>query len=104
MRTTNGKFVRELCDFPLAVNISISFNSDREGLRLISWRADKPSALYWAETQDGGDAKVEISPRNIIYTQPVEAVESEEPEILHKLDFCFSIVTEVFLGVMTYWL
>lgn len=47
MRTTNGKFVRELCDFPLAENISISFNSDREGLGLISWRADKPSALYW---------------------------------------------------------
>lgn len=38
------------------------------------------------ETQDGGDAKVEISPRDIIYTQPAEPLEGEQPVILHKLD------------------
>lgn len=41
------------------------------------------------ETQDGGDAKVEVCPRDIIYTQPAEPVEGEEPEILHKLDLRF---------------
>lgn len=38
------------------------------------------------ETQDGGDAKVEVSPRDIIYSQPAEPLEGELPVILHKLD------------------
>ncbi|OMO64008.1 hypothetical protein CCACVL1_22129 [Corchorus capsularis] len=83
---TDGKFVRELCDLPLAEDIPIAFSSVRKGMRSINWRADKPSTLYWAETQDGGDAKVEVSPRDIIYTQPAEPQEGEQPEILHKLD------------------
>lgn len=84
--TSSGKFVRELCDLPLAEDIPIAFNSVRKGMRSIHWRADKPSTLYWAETQDGGDAKVEVTPRDIIYTQPAEPLEGEQPEILHKLD------------------
>ncbi|XP_021904266.1 probable glutamyl endopeptidase, chloroplastic isoform X1 [Carica papaya] len=84
--TADGKFVRDLCDLPLAEDIPIAFNSVRKGMRSINWRADKPSTLYWAETQDGGDAKVEVSPRDIIYTQPAEPREGERPEILHKLD------------------
>uniref|UniRef100_A0A5B7B2U5 Probable glutamyl endopeptidase, chloroplastic n=1 Tax=Davidia involucrata TaxID=16924 RepID=A0A5B7B2U5_DAVIN len=84
--TADGKFVRELCDLPLAEDIPIAFNSVRKGMRSINWRADKPSTLYWVETQDGGDAKVEVSPRDIIYTQPAEPLEGEQPTILHKLD------------------
>ncbi|XWS76649.1 hypothetical protein CRYUN_Cryun01aG0195500 [Craigia yunnanensis] len=84
--TTDGQFVRELCDLPLAEDIPIAFSSVRNGMRSINWRADKPSTIYWAETQDGGDAKVEVSPRDIIYTQPAEPQEGEQPEILHKLD------------------
>lgn len=42
--------------------------------------------LIRVETQDGGDAKVEVSPRDIIYTQPAEPLENEQPTILHKLD------------------
>nr|KJB49819.1 hypothetical protein B456_008G139300 [Gossypium raimondii] len=83
---TDGNFVRELCDLPLAEDIPIASNSVRNGMRSLNWRADKPSTLYWAETQDGGDAKVEVSPRDIVYTQPAEPQEGEEPEILHKLD------------------
>ncbi|EOX95263.1 Prolyl oligopeptidase family protein [Theobroma cacao] len=84
--TSDGEFVRELCDLPLAEDIPIAFSSVRKGMRSINWRADKPSMLYWAETQDGGDAKVEVSPRDIIYTQPAEPEEGEQPEILQKLD------------------
>ncbi|GMN52305.1 hypothetical protein TIFTF001_021459 [Ficus carica] len=84
--TADGRFVRELCDLPLAEDIPIASNSVRKGTRSINWRADKPSTLYWVETQDGGDAKVEVSPRDIIYTQPAEPLDSEGPEVLHKLD------------------
>lgn len=45
--TTDGKFVRELCNLPLAEDIPIAFNSVRKGMRSINWRADKPSTLYW---------------------------------------------------------
>ncbi|KAJ0052985.1 hypothetical protein Pint_00866 [Pistacia integerrima] len=84
--TTDGKFVRELCDLPLAEDIPIAFSSVRKGMRSINWRPDKPSTLYWAETQDGGDAKVEVTPRDIIYAQPAEPLEGEQPAILHQLD------------------
>ncbi|XP_030543205.1 probable glutamyl endopeptidase, chloroplastic isoform X1 [Rhodamnia argentea] len=91
--TADGQFVRELCDLPLAEDIPIAFNSVRQGMRSIHWRADKPSALYWVETQDGGDAKVEVSPRDIIYTQPAEPLEGEQPEILHKVDLRYGGVS-----------
>ncbi|KAL9263834.1 putative glutamyl endopeptidase, chloroplastic, partial [Drosera capensis] len=84
--TVDGRLVRELCDLPLAEDIPIAHGSVRKGRRSINWRADKPSTLYWAETQDGGDAKVEVSPRDIVYTQPAEPIDSEQPTIFHKLD------------------
>ncbi|KAG2326047.1 hypothetical protein Bca52824_008775 [Brassica carinata] len=84
--SADGKFVRQLCDLPLAEDIPIASNSVRKGMRSINWRADKPSTLYWAETQDGGDAKVEVSPRDIVYMQSAEPLAGEEPEVLHKLD------------------
>ena len=45
--TADGKFIRELCDLPLAEDVPIAFNSVRRGMRSINWRADKPSTLYW---------------------------------------------------------
>ncbi|KAI0528954.1 hypothetical protein KFK09_001498 [Dendrobium nobile] len=84
--TADGEFIKEICDLPLAEDIPIAFNSVRNGKRSINWRPDKPSTLYWVETQDGGDAKVEVSPRDVVYTQPAEFKNGEEPEILHTLD------------------
>lgn len=49
--TTDGIFVRELCDLPLAEDIPIAFNSVRKGMRSINWRSDKPSTLYWYVSQ-----------------------------------------------------
>ncbi|KAG0486693.1 hypothetical protein HPP92_008788 [Vanilla planifolia] len=84
--SADGRFIKEICDLPLAEDIPIAFNSVRKGRRSINWRPDKPSTLYWVETQDGGDAKVEVSPRDIVYTQSAEFTNGEEPEVLHKLD------------------
>ncbi|XP_071701457.1 probable glutamyl endopeptidase, chloroplastic [Rutidosis leptorrhynchoides] len=84
--SAEGKFLKTLCDLPVAEDIPIAFNSVRKGMRSLNWRADKPSTLYWVETQDGGDAKVEVSPRDIVYTQSADAPEGEEPTIFYKLD------------------
>ncbi|KAL0435979.1 UNVERIFIED_CONTAM: putative glutamyl endopeptidase, chloroplastic [Sesamum radiatum] len=45
--SADGKFLRELCDLPLAEDIPITHNSVRRGKRSIHWRADKPSTLVW---------------------------------------------------------
>uniref|UniRef100_N1QU65 Probable glutamyl endopeptidase, chloroplastic n=1 Tax=Aegilops tauschii TaxID=37682 RepID=N1QU65_AEGTA len=84
--TVHGRFVRELCDLPLAENIPIAANSVRRGKRLIRWRPDMPSTLYWVEAQDGGDANVEVSPRDIVYMEPAEPLNGEKPHVLLKLD------------------
>ena len=44
------------------------------------------------ETQDGGDAKVEVSPRDIVYMENAEPINGEQPEILHKLDLRYGYV------------
>ncbi|XP_062211011.1 probable glutamyl endopeptidase, chloroplastic isoform X2 [Phragmites australis] len=88
--TVDGKFIRELCDLPLAEDIPIATSSVRKGKRSIYWRPDKPSTLYWVETQDGGDAKVEVSPRDIVYMENAEPLNGEQPEILHKLDLRYA--------------
>lgn len=49
-----------------------------------------------AETQDGGDAKVEASPRDIIYSQPAEPHENERPTVLHKLDLRYGYAYKLF--------
>nr|XP_043616072.1 probable glutamyl endopeptidase, chloroplastic [Erigeron canadensis] len=91
--SADGKFVRTLCDLPVAEDIPIGKDNVRKGMRLLSWRADKPSELYWVETQDGGDSKVEVSPRDIVYIQSAEAPEDEEPEIFYKLDLRYGGVS-----------
>ncbi|KAJ3683048.1 hypothetical protein LUZ60_013275 [Juncus effusus] len=91
--TCEGKFVREMCDLPLAEDIPIASNSVRKGKRSLNWRPDKPSTLYWVETQDGGDAKVEVSPRDIVYMESAEPVNGEHPQILHKLDLRYGGVS-----------
>ena len=63
-----GKTVREVCALPLADKIPIVHNSVREGPRAINWRPDKPAELYWTEAQDGGDPRIDASPRDITYT------------------------------------
>ncbi|KAJ7522459.1 hypothetical protein O6H91_18G011700 [Diphasiastrum complanatum] len=101
-----GEFYKELCSLPLAENIPIAFNSCRKGPRSINWRADKPSSLYWVEAQDEGDARVNVSPRDIIYTAPAELQAGEEPNVVHKLDLRYGGVlwgTEALALVYESW-
>lgn len=82
----DGSVAQDVASLPLAENIPITFNSVRPGKRSINWRADRPSMLYWVETQDGGDARVEVVPRDIVYSYPAEPSPGEEPQVVHKLD------------------
>ncbi len=86
--TRDGALVRELAALPLAEDIPIAFNSTRKGPRGLSWRDDKPSEICWIEAQDGGDAGVEVSPRDIVYTLSADAAAdpASEPSFLAQTD------------------
>jgi dipeptidyl aminopeptidase/acylaminoacyl peptidase len=64
----DGKKVKALAQIPLGENIPTGFDATVTGPRYINWRADKPATLYWVEAQDGGDARVEMEERDIVYT------------------------------------
>lgn len=41
--------------------------STRTGKRSVSWRADKPSTLYWCEALDGGDPAIDVAYRDEVF-------------------------------------
>jgi dipeptidyl aminopeptidase/acylaminoacyl peptidase len=63
-----GRNVKTFAEIPLDEVRPTGFDATVTGPRSISWRADKPATLYWVETQDGGDGRVEITERDIVYT------------------------------------
>ncbi|SMD42488.1 Dipeptidyl aminopeptidase/acylaminoacyl peptidase [Aquiflexum balticum DSM 16537] len=66
-----GNKVKTLAQIPLDEVRPTGFDATVTGPRSINWRADKPATLYWVEAQDGGDPKVKIDEREIIYSLEV---------------------------------
>ena len=64
----SGKPAYTVADLPLAEEISINFDSVRDGIRSTGWRADKPATLYMVEALDGGDADRESEYRDCVST------------------------------------
>ena len=64
-----GDKIKTLAQIPLDEVRPTGFDATVKGPRSINWRADKSATLYWVEAQDGGDPKVKIEEREIIYTQ-----------------------------------
>lgn len=64
----DGKKVKTLAEIPLDEERPTGFDATVTGPRSINWRADKPAILYWVEAQDGGDGKVKMEEREIVYT------------------------------------
>jgi dipeptidyl aminopeptidase/acylaminoacyl peptidase len=65
---SKGNKVKTLTQIPLDEVRPTGFDATVTGPRSISWRADKGASLYWTEAQDGGDPKVKMEEREIIYT------------------------------------
>ena len=64
---TKGNLVKVMAQIKLDEVRPKGFDATRLGPRSMTWRADKPATLYWAEAQDGGDPKVKTEERDIVY-------------------------------------
>ena len=86
----SGELVHTVTDLPLAEEISINFDSVRDGIRSTGWRADKPATLYMVEALDGGDADVESEYRDRVFT--LNAPFTGEPATLWKTTLRFNTI------------
>jgi dipeptidyl aminopeptidase/acylaminoacyl peptidase len=74
--------VQLINDVPLTEVIPQGFDATRTGRRSVSWRADKPATVYWAEALDEGDPGVEMEYRDAVYQ--LEAPFNGNPELILK--------------------
>ncbi|MHA7130549.1 S9 family peptidase [Algoriphagus namhaensis] len=63
-----GGLVKTIAEIPLDEVRPTGFDATVTGPRDMEWRADEPASLFWVEAQDGGDPRVEIAERDILYT------------------------------------
>ncbi|MFC0656305.1 S9 family peptidase [Mongoliitalea lutea] len=82
-----GKKITTIAEIPLAEVRPTGFDAVSTGKRAISWRADKPATLVWVEAQDGGDGRVKMEDREIVYMQ--DAPFNSTPVVLAKIGYRF---------------
>jgi dipeptidyl aminopeptidase/acylaminoacyl peptidase len=65
----SGKLVKQLVDRPLTDNLPAAFDAVPAGVRSVSWRADAPATLVWAEAQDGGEPRKKVAIHDSVFMQ-----------------------------------
>jgi dipeptidyl aminopeptidase/acylaminoacyl peptidase len=78
----DGRVVHDVARLPLAENIPI--RGVRGGPRSITWRADQPATLVWAEALDGGDPRNRVPKQDKVVT--IAAPFAGQPAELAQLD------------------
>ncbi|MEZ4841574.1 MAG: prolyl oligopeptidase family serine peptidase [Flavobacteriaceae bacterium] len=63
----DGDKVETVLEVPLIEDLPQGFMAERKGRRNLSWRADKPSTLIFAEVLDGGDPENEAEYRDEVF-------------------------------------
>ena len=87
----NAQFIEEIVSVPLIEDLPKGFMAARKGRRNVSWRADKPHTLVFAQVLDGGDPAVEVEYRDEAFE--LEAPFNGEPRSLMKCINRFSGIT-----------
>jgi dipeptidyl aminopeptidase/acylaminoacyl peptidase len=67
IRDLSGRVVHTLAQKPLEEGLPPGSDAVSVGPRRVSWRADAPATLVWAEAQDGGDPKQAAEVRDIVF-------------------------------------
>lgn len=78
----SGKQVAVFNEKPLIEDMPKGFMATEKGKRSISWRADRPATLVWAQALDGGDPAVEVPFRDEVFY--LEAPFSGQPKSMVK--------------------
>ena len=60
VRDLHGDVVHTVAKLPLEEGLPPGNDAVSDGVRHVSWRADAPASLAWAEAQDGGDPAREV--------------------------------------------
>jgi hypothetical protein len=63
----NGKIIKMIHRVSIDEARPQGFMATRTGKRNITWRADKPATLVWAEALDDGDPEIKVKHRDAIY-------------------------------------
>jgi len=87
----SGRVVHQLADLPLQEEVPITFGSVPTGPRSVHWRADAPATLVWVEALDGGDARVEATERDRLFS--LAAPFGGAPSVLATLGLRFAGAT-----------
>jgi len=91
MYDKDGNFIKTIQELPLIEDAPTDRDAVLEGMRRISWRADKPATLYWVEAIDGGDPKKETDFRDEVFE--LDAPFNGKPGSLLKTIQRFSGIT-----------
>ena len=83
VRNLSGAVIHTVAKLPLEEGLPPGYDSVGTGVRDITWRADKPATLVWAEAQDGGDPAKVVEFRDTVFTQA--APFTDKPRELIKL-------------------
>jgi len=83
VRNLSGAVIHTVAKLPLEEGLPPGYDSVGTGVRDITWRADKPATLAWAEALDGGDPARVVEFRDVVLTQA--APFSDQPRELIKL-------------------
>ncbi|MDO1501212.1 prolyl oligopeptidase family serine peptidase [Winogradskyella maritima] len=86
--SSDGKLVKTVNEVPLDEVRPKGFMATRMGKRNLSWRADKPATLVWAEALDKGDPENEVPYRDAVYQ--VDAPFNGNPKLILKTKQRFS--------------
>jgi dipeptidyl aminopeptidase/acylaminoacyl peptidase len=63
----DGQLIQTVNEVPLTEVLPQGFMAERTGRRDLSWRADQPATLVWAEALDGGDPEQEVEFRDQVF-------------------------------------
>ena len=83
VRDFSGKVLHTVARLPLEEGLPPGNDAVRSGVRDISWRADAPAMLVWAEAQDGGDPAKVMDIRDLVLAHA--APFNDKPRELMKL-------------------
>jgi dipeptidyl aminopeptidase/acylaminoacyl peptidase len=69
VRNLSGAVIHTVAKLPLVEGLPPGNDAVPTGIRSVSWRADAPATLVWAEAQDGGNPATTADVRDIVYLQ-----------------------------------